>query len=100
MKNNNYENVILLGDKGYNGVENIISPKRNSPFYILTDEEKELNKKISKKRACIERVFSAIKLFQCLGGVFRGSKEKITSFLNIIVDIYNYNQIQKLALKM
>ncbi len=96
VENNNYKNIKLLGDKGYCGIENIITPIKKSVFKKLNYLQKDFNKRLSIKRALIERVFSQLKIFAFLGGVFRGSKEKLNQWFNIIVDIYNYNLIKKI----
>jgi hypothetical protein len=96
IENSNYKNIKLLGDKGYCGIKNIITPIKKSAFKKLNYLQKDFNKRLSMKRASIERVFSQLKMFAFLGGVFRGTKEKLNQWFNIIIDIYNYNLIQKM----
>lgn len=64
--------TLLLGDKGYQGESQIITPHKKPRGGEITDEEKEENKMIYSKRVVVENSIHQLKQWQVIGSVYRG----------------------------
>lgn len=72
------------GDKAYVGEPQIITPKKKPKKGVLTQEEKEENKKISSVRIFIEHLIRIIKIWRVARERFRLRKDKYQSvFLTV-----------------
>jgi len=60
------------GDLGYLGT-NITIPIKSSKLHSLTQRQKDLNTRHSRKRIIVEHVFASLKVFRILADRFRGS---------------------------
>lgn len=63
----------VLGDKGYQGMPEVISPHRGRD---LEETELLFNQILSSERIIVERVFGRMKEFHCLKNSWRASLEK------------------------
>lgn len=82
-------------DSGYQGVQKELSkaviPKKKSKNHELTDEEKEFNKQLSKKRIAIEHVNRELKIFRIMKETYRNHQNRYNEKLIIMCGIYNLN---------
>lgn len=82
-------------DNGYQGVQKELSkaiiPKKKSKLHELTEEEKEFNKQLSKKRIVIEHVNRELKIFRIMKETYRNHQNKYEEKLKIMCGIYNLN---------
>lgn len=78
-----------LGDKGYQGAEGLITPKKKSKRAKLTEEEKNANALIAKVRIIVERTIGRIKSFGCLNMRWRSAIELHHKYFTIICHLVN-----------
>ena len=68
-------NEKCLGDRGYQGCLNVISPHKTYDAKDFTPQEKIHNSNVGKYRHTVERLFAALKKWGILRQTFRGSME-------------------------
>ena len=86
--------ISALMDSGYQGVQKIL-PNALIPFKAtknnpLTDEQKSINKIISKYRICIEHVNREIKIFRICKETYRGKGERGLIRVKLIASLFNH----------
>lgn len=80
----------VLGDKGYIGEDQIMTPKKKPRLAELNDEDKERNKERNSKRVVVENCIHQFKKWSILGGEYRGhwqdddGLEKVTRIVHVI----------------
>lgn len=97
LKNSNLEfseNTIIIGDLGYQGIQNIyentIIPIKKSKNKKLTKQERKYNKIVSKIRIKVEHVFAWLKRFKILVNKCRKSKFRLMYLrFNLLCKIFN-----------
>lgn len=82
-------------DSGYQGVQKELSraimPKKKSKLHELTEEEKEYNKQLSKKRIAIEHINRELKIFRIMKETYRNHQNRYEEKLQTMCGIYNLN---------
>jgi hypothetical protein len=63
----------LLGDAGYVGCEDVITPHKRPPKGELTEEQHLFNRCVGWWRSTVEHVIGYVKRFQMIGGTYRGN---------------------------
>lgn len=88
------EDIHMLGDSGYQGLDKILSnsltPKKKSKFHPLTEQDKDLNHLISSIRISIEHVNSQLKIFRILSERYRNRKHTFFSRALFLCSLYNF----------
>jgi hypothetical protein len=88
------ESIKLFADSGYQGICNYHSnseiPIKSSKNHKLSDEDKEYNHNISKKRIYIEHINCYIKRFKILSSRYRNKRKKLGLRVALICGIYNF----------
>ena len=88
------KNILLLGDKGFQGICAIhpysLTPFRKPRKGELTAEQKAFNKLLSKFRMLIEHVNRRIKRFKILQIRYRNKQRKHLLRVSLISGFYNY----------
>ena len=74
----------FIGDKAYQGEEQIKTPKKKPKNGELTQEEKEKNKEISSQRIYVEHMIRIIKIFRVVKEKFRLNKDKYESIFRTV----------------
>ena len=69
---------------------NNLIPKKSTKNYKLTEEDKEYNSVISKRRIYIEHVNRHIKKFRILSTRYRNKRRKFIMRFSLICAIYNF----------
>jgi hypothetical protein len=85
-------NYRLLADKGYQGVENLITPMKKPRDRELNDAELKVNKDINSHRAIVENVIHVLKGWSIIGSVYRQNRtdlEQASTIVKIIAALYN-----------
>ncbi|MGZ4850102.1 MAG: transposase family protein [Candidatus Bathyarchaeia archaeon] len=67
--------VELLGDKGYIGCTNVITPYKKEEDNILDEHKKTFNLRLAQKRIKIENHFASLKKWKVLSHVYHGDLE-------------------------
>ena len=86
--------IESLQDKGYQGLQklhaNSTIPVKASKNHPLTEEEKKLNREISKRRIYIEHINRYIKRFRILSYRYRNKRKRFGLRVSLICGIYNF----------
>ncbi len=82
-------------DSGYQGIQKELSkaiiPYKKSKKHELTEEEKNHNKALSKRRIKVEHVNREIKIFRIMKETYRNHMNRYDTKVNIMCAIYNMN---------
>ena len=91
--NNMNTEASILGDKGYQGLNNIfkksLTPKKKPRNKQLSDEDKTFNSLISKIRIAIEHVNCQLKIFRILSEKYRSRPKTFFKRAILICEFYN-----------
>lgn len=79
-----HEHLQLLADKGYQGVDNLITPMKKPRNRELTEQEKDSNTDISSHRAIVENVIHQLKGWSILGTIYRQNRTDLVQATNIV----------------
>lgn len=86
--------IIILGDLGYLGIKeiykNAMIPYKSSKKKVLTEQEKEFNKQLSKRRIIVENKIRECKIFRIAKDVFRGKHKNYGLIWNIVAGLVNF----------
>ena len=99
-----FRNVKLLVDLGFVGIEKIYNIKeliigekkksksKSNPNSRLTDEQKELNKKVSKERIFVEHAIGGIKIYRILKNRCRLKTPELKDrIIGVCAGLWNYH---------
>lgn len=91
-------NELKIGgkfDSAYQGIQKLLSnskiPYKKSKNHELTDNEKQYNKELSKKRVKIEHANRELKIFRIMKETYRNHMNRYDTKLLIMCGIYNMN---------
>lgn len=88
------DNILLLGDKGYQGICGIhafsLTPFKKPRKGQLTAEQKAFNRMLSKVRILIEHVNRRIKRFKIFQYRYRNKQRKHLLRLSLVCGLYNF----------
>ena len=93
------EGVLLDGDNGYQGMQNLVpgsrTPKKKPRGGELSEEDKAFNRELSSKRIIIEHVNSFIKRFEILGGRYRGRRDRLERIVKFIAGVCRFEKLSE-----
>lgn len=82
-------------DSGYQGVQKLLTnssiPFKKSKYHELTEEEKNYNTNLSKKRIKVEHTNRELKIFRIMKETYRNHMNRYDSKVLIMCGIYNLN---------
>ncbi len=88
------EEIQLLGDSGYQGIEDIHAnsqiPIKKPKSGKLTKDQKTYNHLLSKKRILIENIIRRCKIFRITKDVYRGKHKNHGKVWNLIAGLVNF----------
>ena len=88
------ENIKLLADSGYQGIchyhQNSEIPIKSSKKHPLSEEEKQYNHELSKRRIYIEHINCFLKRFRILSSKYRNRRKRFALRVSLICGIYNF----------
>lgn len=88
------EQVICLGDKGYQGIQKIHDkskiPHQKTKQKKLSLEQKKYKRNLASIRIVIEHVYRSLKIFRILSERYRNRRTRFSLRFNLIAGIYNY----------
>ncbi len=91
--------IVCLADSGYQGLvkihANSETPSKKSKKTPLTDEQKEKNRILSKKRIFCEHVIGKLKIFRILKERYRNRRKRFGLRFNLISALYNLSLMAK-----
>jgi hypothetical protein len=86
----------VLGDKGYQGCENFITPFKKPRGRELNENEKGHNYTVDSQRVVVENVFHRMKQYRIIGDIYRGDRadtQKVTHIVHVIAALTNINML-------
>lgn len=87
------QQTCILADAGYQGLSNLHSnsqtPVKKSKLHPLSQEQKNSNRTLSKKRILIENIIRKLKIFRILSERYRNRRKRFGLRFNLIAAIYN-----------
>ena len=93
-RNEMAEHVRVLADAGYQGLaefhENCQTPFKKSKYHPLTKRQKQINRRLARKRIVIEHIFRKLKVFRILSERYRNRRKRFALRFNLIAAIYNF----------
>lgn len=88
------EEIELLGDKGYQGINHYhkasLIPYKKTKKKPLTPQQKEANRQLASVRVTVENVIRCLKVFRILSGRYRNRRKRFGLRVNLIAGLYNY----------
>ena len=89
------EQILLIGDKGYQGIAHIhvnsMTPFKKPRKGQLTEEQKQFNSMLAKVRIKIEHVFRRIKCFKIFAQCYRNKQRKHLLRISLVSALLNFN---------
>ena len=89
-----HESLEVLADSGYQGLsklhEKSRTPQKKPRKSELTDEQKQSNRELARRRVVVEHVIRCLKIFRILAERYRNRRQRFSLRFNLIAGLYNY----------
>ena len=89
-----HESLEVLADSGYQGLVNLHAksrtPQKKPHKKELTDEQKQSNRELARRRVVVEHVIRCLKIFRILAERYRNRRQRFSLRFNLIAGLYNY----------
>jgi hypothetical protein len=89
-----HESLEVLADSGYQGLaklhEKSKTPHKKPRKAELTDEQKQSNRELARRRVVVEHVIRSLKIFRILAERYRNRRRRFSLRFNLIAGLYNY----------
>ena len=84
----------MLADSGYQGLDKLHAksrtPRRKPRKGQLTDEQKQGNQELARRRVVVEHVIRSLKIFRILAERYRNRRQRFSLRFKLIAGLYNY----------
>jgi hypothetical protein len=89
-----HESLEVLADRGYQGLSKLHArgrtPQRKPRKGELTDEQKQANRELARRRVVVEHVIRSLKIFRILAERYRNRRQRFSLRFKLIAGLYNY----------
>ena len=89
-----HESLEVLADSGYQGLSKLHAkgrtPQKKPHKSELTDEQKQSNRELARRRVIVEHVIRCLKIFRILAERYRNRRQRFSLRFNLIAGLYNY----------
>ena len=89
-----HESLEMLADSGYQGLrklhEKSKTPQKKPRKSELTDEQKQSNRELARRRVVVEHVIRSLKIFRVLAERYRNRRKRFAIRFNLIAGLHNY----------
>ena len=89
-----HESLEVLADRGYQGLSKLHAksrtPRRKPRKGQLTDEQKQSNRELARRRVVVEHVIRGLKIFRILAERYRNRRQRFSLRFKLIAGLYNY----------
>ncbi len=89
-----HESLEVLADSGYQGLsklhEKSKTPRKKPRKSELTDEQKQSNRELARRRVVVEHVIRSLKIFRILAERYRNRRKRFRLRFNLIAGLHNY----------
>ncbi len=66
------------------------TPRKNPRKSELTDEQKQSNRELARRRVVVEHVIRSLKIFRILGERYRNRRKRFAIRFNLIAGLHNF----------
>jgi hypothetical protein len=84
----------VLADRGYQGLDKLhaksLTPQRKPRKGELSDERKQSNRELARRRVVVEHVIRSLKIFRILAERYRNRRLRFSLRFKLIAGLYNY----------
>jgi len=89
-----HESLEVRADSGYQGLSKLHEksrpPQKKPRKSELTDEQKQSNRALARRRVVVEHVIRSLKIFRILAERYRNRRKRFSLRFNLIAGLYNY----------
>lgn len=89
-----HESLEVLADSGYQGLQKLHAksrtPKKKPRQTELTEEQKQGNRELARRRVAVEHVIRCLKIFRILAERYRNRRKRFSLRVNLIAGLYNH----------
>ena len=89
-----YETLEVLGDSGYQGLQKLHAkgrtPHKKPRKAELSDEQKQSNRELARRRVVVEHVIRGLKIFRILAERYRNRRKRFSLRFNLVAGLHNY----------
>ena len=89
-----HESLEVLADSGYQGLQKLHgkskTPQKKPRQAELTDEQRQSNRELARRRVIVEHVIRCLKIFRILAERYRNRRKRFSLRFNLIAGLYNY----------
>ena len=89
-----HESLEVLADSGYQGLaklhEKSRTPQKRPRKSELTEEQKQSNRELARRRVIVEHIIRGLKIFRILAERYRNRRKRFSLRFNLIAGLYNY----------
>jgi hypothetical protein len=89
-----HESLEVLADSGYQGLQKLHekseTPRKKPRQGELTDEQKQSNRELARRRVVVEHVIRSLKIFRILAERYRNRRKRFAIRFNLVAGLHNY----------
>ncbi len=89
-----HESLEVLGDGGYQGLQKLHekgrTPHKKPREAELTDEQRQSNRELARRRVVVEHVIRSLKIFRTLAERYRNRRKRFSLRFNLIAGLHNF----------
>lgn len=89
-----HESLEVLADSGYQGLSKMHekgqTPQKKPRKAELTDEQKQSNRALARRRVVVGHVIRSLKIFRILAERYRNRRQRFSLRFNLITGLYNH----------
>ena len=88
-----HESLEVLADSGYQGLQKLHerskTPQKRPRKSELTDEQRQSNRELARRRVVVEHVIRSLKIFRIVAGRYRNRRKRFSLRFNLVAGLYN-----------
>ena len=89
-----HESLEVLADSGYQGLAKLHAksrtPRKKPRKSELTEEQKQGNRELARRRVMVEHVIRCLEIFRILAERYRNRRRRLSLRFNLIAGLYNH----------
>ncbi len=89
-----HESLELLADSGYQGLSKLHdkskTPQKKPRKGELSDEQKQSNRELARRRVVVEHVIRSLKIYRILAERYRNRRQRFSLRFNLIAGLHNF----------
>ena len=89
-----HESLEVLADSGYQGLQELHgkaqTPQKKPRKSELTEEQRQSNRELARRRVVVEHVIRSLKIFRILAERYRNRRKRFSLRFNLVAGLYNF----------